>query len=68
MLHDSHNHFALSQKLYMKQKFTGIQDCWGLDVCNGFGGFGGALNPKVASVFVIWSGLAATGHRFFSFS
>jgi len=31
--------------------YTGIQDFWGLEVCNGFGGWG-ALSPKIASVFV----------------
>jgi len=33
-------------------KFIGIQDFWGLEVCNGFGGLRGALSPKIVSIFV----------------
>jgi len=54
-----------------KPKFknnTGIQDFWGLEVCNGFGGFGGRWVQKSYPFLSIWSGLAATGHTFYSFS
>ena len=48
--------------------YTGIQDFWGLEVCNGFGGFGGRWVQKSHPFLSIWSGLAATGHTFCSFS
>jgi len=29
-------------RVLLRNNNTGIQDFWGLDVCNGFAGFGGA--------------------------
>ena len=48
--------------------YTGIQDFWGLKVCNGFGDFGGRWIQKSHPFLFIWSGLAATGNTFCSFS
>jgi len=52
----------------VSQDNTGIQDFWGLEVCNGFGGFGGHWVQKSQPFLSIWSGLATTGHTFCSFS
>ena len=52
---------------YLTNHYTSIQDFWGLEVCNGFGGFGGSRVKKLYPFSSIWSGLAATGHTFCSF-
>jgi len=45
-----------------------MQDFWRLEVCNGFGGFGGSWVQKSYPFLSIWSGSAATGHTFYSFA
>jgi len=45
-----------------------MQDFRGLEVCNGFEGFGGRWVQKSYPFLSIWLGLAAAGHTFYSFS
>ena len=46
--------------------YTGIQDFWGLEACNGFGSFGGRWVQKLHPFLSIWSGLAARVLQFFA--
>jgi len=48
--------------------YTGMQDFRGLEVCNGFGRFGGRWVQKSHPFLSNWSGLAVRRHTFCSFS
>jgi len=48
--------------------YTGMQDFRGLEVCNGFGRFGGRWVQKSRPFLFNWSGLAVRHHTFCSFS
>jgi len=51
--------------ILMKLYNTGIEDFWGLEVCNGFGG----RRVQKSDLFLsIWSGLVARGQRFAFFA
>jgi len=55
--------FSLASKF---KHYTGIQDFWGLEVCNWFRRW--RWVQKSFPILSIWPGLAATGHTFCSFS